>query len=537
VTTDRVRGRRSLGFLADASLIAALAAVIVGALVIWASFSNLIEDRKQLLDRLEPALVNTEKLRTALLDQQTGVRGFARTRLDSFLDPYRSGQEAAVTISGEIGTALGEENPRISAQLSEIGRAAENWRLQVAEPIIAATNDEGDEGAAQLAKVAFDEVRNEVDELERLVVAEHRVARENLDRSTTILVVAIGVSVGAMTAAGLFGSWLLRRRVVAPLEELVSLTDAVDAGHFDIAISVSGPKEIERLAARVDDMRVRILEELALVERAKAELAEQSQSLERSNRDLEQFAYVASHDLQEPLRKVASFCQLIEQRYDDQLDDTGKLYIEYAVDGSKRMQALISDLLDFSRVGRNTDKFVDVDLEQLTDAVLAAHSDAIEEVDAEVGRGPLPTVPGDPALLAALISNLLGNALKYRTPDLAPKIHIEARRDGDDWEFAFSDNGIGIAENYRERVFVIFQRLHGRDAFAGTGIGLALCKKIIEFHRGQVWIAEPDDPTGTVVRWTLPATSRASDAGYADHVDGAPNDIDQLAATVAGTGE
>jgi hypothetical protein len=493
--------------LANVSAIVALAVLVVGVIVVSISFSNLLSARGQVFDRLEPALVQTEKLRSSLLDQETGIRGFAQTRDTRFLDPYEQGQQQEQRLTTNLRRLLSDSAASVEPRLEEISRLAERWRDEVAAPIIAAPAVDGVDPTVLRSKQAFDRVRTAIDRLEQAVAAAKAGARSDLDTATTSLGIAIGFALAGVTAAGLFGWWLLRRRVIVPIEQLVEQADQVDLDRLDAEIELTGPSEIEQLAARVNEMRERLVVQLAATERAKADLAQQSQSLERSNRDLEQFAYVASHDLQEPLRKVASFCQLIEQRYADQLDEKGRLYIDYAVDGAKRMQALISDLLDFSRVGRNTASFVDCDLDAMMATVIESYSGPIESTGAEVTHDHLPTVQGDPSLLAALLQNLLANALKYRRPDVSPRVHVASELTDGVWTFTFADNGIGIEESFRERVFVIFQRLHSREAFEGTGIGLALCKKIVEFHGGEIWIAPGPPDGGTVVSWTLPVSS------------------------------
>jgi len=271
-------------------------------------------------------------------------------------------------------------------------------------------------------------------------------------------------------------------------------------------------------------MRRRIRAELAAMEDAREQLAAQAEELARSNTDLEQFAYVASHDLQEPLRKVTSFCQLLQRRYQGQLDERADQYIEFAVDGAKRMQALINDLLAFSRVGRTTEAFVEVDCDEALDRALHNLENAIEDAGAEVVRlTPLPMVEGDPSLLAALFQNVLGNAVKFRR-EVPPRVEIGAGRSDGEWSFRVSDNGIGIDEAYAERVFVIFQRLHAKDLYPGTGIGLALCKKIVEFHGGRIWI-DTAAASGTTVCWTLPARNEVEEVEEVAEVDeGEPSD-------------
>ncbi len=240
--------------------------------------------------------------------------------------------------------------------------------------------------------------------------------------------------------------------------------------------------------------------------RPEPQLDEQAVELRRSNAELEQFAYVASHDLQEPLRKVASFCQLLEKRYGDKLDERGIEYIGFAVDGAKRMQVLINDLLSFSRVGRLGVMHDEADLETALDDALANLAAAIEESNAEIVRPEqrLPRVVGDPTLLTMLWQNLIGNAVKFQRDNHPPRIVIECKQGTAEWLLAVTDNGIGIGEEFVDKVFVIFQRLHGRDEYSGTGLGLALCKKIVEHHGGNIRI-DTSYADGTRFEFTLPA--------------------------------
>src|SRR5690606_9006633 len=226
--------------------------------------------------------------------------------------------------------------------------------------------------------------------------------------------------------------------------------------------------------------------------------------LRRSNSELEQFAYVASHDLQEPLRKVASFTQMLEQRYESELDDRGRQYIHFAVDGAKRMQLLISDLLDFSRVGRVGGEKTPMDSGVAVRAALDNPSAAIEDAGATVTTGELPRVIGSTSQLTQLFQNLIENAVKFRGEE-PPHVRVEAVRRGDMWEFSCADNGIGVDPKYADRIFLIFQRLHPRDVYAGTGIGLALCRKIVDYHGGRLWLDGDSEGRGTTFRWTLPA--------------------------------
>ncbi|TAN50179.1 MAG: PAS domain S-box protein, partial [Rhodospirillales bacterium] len=236
---------------------------------------------------------------------------------------------------------------------------------------------------------------------------------------------------------------------------------------------------------------------------AESRLAAMAEELARSNAELEQFAYVASHDLQEPLRMIASYVQLLERRYKEKLGDDAREYIAYAVDGAKRMQTLITDLLEFSRVSRKGDPFVRVDLNQIAEEALANLAMARRECGPDITVNALPVVEGDPVQLVRLFQNLIGNALKYRHPARVPEIGVTASRVGDYWEIEVRDNGIGISEAYFERIFIIFQRLHTRSDYPGTGIGLALCKKIVERHGGHIRV-EAKEGEYSAFKFTLP---------------------------------
>jgi PAS domain S-box-containing protein len=237
--------------------------------------------------------------------------------------------------------------------------------------------------------------------------------------------------------------------------------------------------------------------------RAEAELAGANAELARSNAELEQFAYVASHDLQEPLRMVASFTELLAQRYGDRLDDDAREFIGYAVDGATRMQHLLQDLLQYSRIQRREPVRQTIDCQQLVTTVLHDLSPATDEAGITVDVGTLPTITADPTLLRLVFQNLLANAIKFRAAEHTPRVWLTATREDGAWRFDVADNGIGVPPTQRQRIFGMFQRLHARDDYPGTGIGLSMVTKGVERHGGHVWASDTEGG-GTTFSFTIP---------------------------------
>lgn len=296
------------------------------------------------------------------------------------------------------------------------------------------------------------------------------------------------------------------------LSDIGDKVRAYEAGGIDY---ITKPFHAEEVLARVNThlslrsmqcqlqaQNLQLQREIQERQRAEQVLAERSRELARSNAELERMAYVASHDLQEPLRMVASYVQLLERRYTGQLDADAHEFIGYAVDGAKRMQALIDDLLAISRVDTKARPMQAVNLNDVLATALRSLRIAIEESGARIDAAQLPAVRGDAAQLAQLFQNLLANAFKFCRE--APRVAITAEQDGAMWRISVRDNGIGIAPEYRARVFGMFQRLHGVRAYPGTGIGLAICQKIVERHGGAIH-AEGAQDGGSVFVFTLPA--------------------------------
>jgi light-regulated signal transduction histidine kinase (bacteriophytochrome) len=228
---------------------------------------------------------------------------------------------------------------------------------------------------------------------------------------------------------------------------------------------------------------------------------QRTDDLTRSNRDLEQFAYVASHDLQEPLRAVAGFVEILRRRLGSSLDSKAAGYMDFVVDGAKRMQSLINGLLEYSRAGQAENNEL-TSAQTALDTALAYLRKTIEDSGAVVKSDELPAIHFDSTQLTQLFHNLIGNAIKFRG-NANPRIHVRAKRERGGWQFAVSDNGIGFEPEYAERIFLIFQRLHSREQYPGTGIGLAICKKIVERHKGKIWVeSKPGD--GSTFYFTIP---------------------------------
>jgi signal transduction histidine kinase len=414
-----------------------------------------------------------DKVLQGMTDAETGERGYILTGEDSYLTPYDYGlrevregtQEVRRLTSDNLiqQHSLGALEPLVAERLKELRE-----RIQVRrEGGLEAGADAVREGAGR-----------EYMEKIRTIAAGMKKEEENLLAQRT---------------AELEASFE-RTQVVFVIGEFLGLLFLAMAGliiHVEMGLRRRAEEEIRQLNG---DLERRVRERTE-------ELAERAKDLERSNMELEQFAYVASHDLQEPLRTIASFTQLLAKRYGDKLDDKAREFIGFAVDGSKRMQTLINDLLSFSRVGTQGRALAAVECDATLDGVLRSLKRGIEESGAVITRDRLPVVMADEVQLTQLLQNLLGNAIKFRGEG-PPRIHIGAERDGIGWKISVRDQGIGISAEHYERIFVIFQRLHTKTKYPGTGIGLAICKKIAERQGGRIWV-QPTPGGGSTFCFTI----------------------------------
>jgi signal transduction histidine kinase len=477
-----------------------VAAIVIGALAL----AGLASARGQVVTALDPASFQASQLEAALLNQETGVRGYALSGQRAFLQPYTlglAGQKLSVLRLHQVLAG----DPQARAEVSRVLSSASDWRAGYAMPVIAAVQATGKAPASpgpQRGRADFDTIRASLTALQTDVSARRHLALTRLaDAADTLDAAFIGIAAGLLLIVIMLTIGV-RRTTITPLARLAADARQVADGDFGHELSRRGPREVRDLGADVDSMRERILSELSAVRAANTSLEQRSHDLQRSNSELEQFAYVASHDLQEPLRKVASFCQLLQRRYGGQLDEKADQYIEYAVDGAKRMQMLINDLLAFSRVGRVEQERVPVPAAELLAQAQANLATSMRRARAQVQAGELPTVAAEPTLLTAVFQNLLSNAIKFRG-ERAPRVTVTAQRDGGLWVFSVADNGIGISSEYADRIFVIFQRLHDKTTYPGTGIGLAMTRKIIEYHGGRIWL-DTTEASGARFCFTLP---------------------------------
>jgi len=429
----------------------ALLAIVLGTMIVGFVAYGVINNIRTEGRAANNARLDLQALLVIVIDQQTAVRGYAATHQKLFLDPYVRSQPSYGATLARLEVAA--RNPRmagIARDLSAIRANYDVWRARTAEPIVRGAT--GTDASIRLRRggLAMDRVRADLGRARVKVDAAANEVTGNVQNAIVMSILAI-----------------------------VAMT--IILGVVAIRFEHARLGEEKRLREQVD---------------------ERNAALRRSNQSLREFAYVASHDLQEPLRTIASFTQLLEKRYRGRLDPDADEFIGYVVDGAKRMQQLIDSILEYSRVSTHGNPMEPVDLDAVTRRSVANLRASIEERGAEVAIGPLPRVLGDDLQLGQLMQNLVGNALKYnRSP--RPRVDVRARRASPvSWEITVADNGIGISPEYHERIFRIFSRLHARTEYGGTGIGLAVCKRIVDRHGGRMWV-DSEEGRGAAFSFTL----------------------------------
>lgn len=424
------------------------------------------------------------RLQFDLTEAETGQRGFLLTGNERYLAPFdrasgRLAQDGRGLMTLVAGNSRQSEH---AAMLSSLAAA----RLKELQSTVALRRSAGFQAATAAVSTDHGEllmeqigaVAGEMRAEEERLLADRRRLLDDADRRLTAV---FGASVLATPLLLLWAALLVRR-----------FADERDRAVVEV-------RQLNReLEARVE---------------------ERTASLQRSNADLLRFAYVASHDLQEPLRMVSSYVGLLARRYQGKLDADADQFIGYAVDGARRMQVLINDLLAYSRVGTQSFSIALVKVEEVVRLAMKDLQASIEETGAEITWDTLPEVPADAVKLGMIFQNLLSNAIRFRKTDQPPRIRIDATPENGGWRFAIADNGIGFDPAYREKIFVIFQRLHGVDKYTGTGIGLAICKRIVEGHGGRIW-AESELGRGSTFHFFLPSTSASGGSERTTHHSG-----------------
>ncbi len=435
-------------------------------------------------------LMNVAELQTGLLNVETGLRGYVLSGKPEFLDPYKLGLQ-------QTGTALETLNktPFFPSELKELKSEAVAYIAWVQNQLKLGnlSAEKFKAVIAPVGKVRFDRLRVLLTDLSD----KSQKAFLNTRKEVTVLINWTQFLPWTMFALIALAGWLVRQGlqvfVLQPLRLIEQTTEAQQIGDEDLRTKIISPDEIGRLAISLNSSYDAV--------------KTRSEALKRSNADLEQFAYVATHDLQEPLRMISSYTQLLEKRYKGKLDERADQYIHFAVDGANRMQRLIQDLLAFSRLGRHEPQLQQVDSGTVLERALRSLEFAKEGATVNV-IGDLPVVTADEGQLEQVFTNLVGNALKFRRSDTEHCVEIAAEiESADEWRFSVRDNGIGIDQTYFDRIFTIFQRLNTREVFAGSGIGLSIVKRIIEHHGGRIWLSSQPEHE-TTFYFTLKASQR-----------------------------
>jgi len=481
----------------------ALAAMLMEAVLSYRNFQDIARTADQVTRQYE-VLLELESILSSLKDAETGLRGYVITGRDEYLRPYEHAMADIPTHVSKL-ESLFEDSPE---QLGRLHRLRDNVdrRLQELRKAMVARREQGfdaarDEIAQDRGKAFMEAIRTTVSQMqnhERRKLEQRRIEAD-AGRSNATVILVSGSFVVILLAVSAF---IVVHRHLA---YQVAMEKRLTAANEELEQRVQ--HRTEALRATNESLRDEIAERTRLEEQARQFAVE----LQRSNKELEQFAFVASHDLQEPLRKIQAFSDRIKTRCADSLDAQGQDYLQRIVTATDRMRRLIEDLLAFSRVSTKGQAFAPVDLNQVLGDVVSDLEARLMQSGGRIDVGPLPTVFADGLQMAQLFQNLLANGLKFHRPDIPPVVRVSARRlpasdlnkDGG-FEISVVDNGIGFENTYAERIFQLFQRLHGRSEYEGTGMGLAICRKIVERHGGTI-SAHSEPGQGATFILTLPA--------------------------------
>jgi signal transduction histidine kinase len=454
-----------------------------------------------------------EETEGELVDMETGYRGFLLTGQEEFLDPYTAGLASYPDRLRQLED-LTADNPQQVARWQTIDSLARQWTQQITEPRIQLRREvaPGAQPSPDLVDLVgggggrdqFTAIRQVFDQA---IGAEQTLLTSRLSDAETAnqrLIGSLLIGTAIAFLVGLAAALVLTRDITGAVDRVAGAAGAVAGGDLAQRIRLDRHDEVGQAAAAFDNMADRLEATIVDLENSSAELVRKQVELERSNRELQDFASVASHDLQEPLRKVRAFGDRLSAKYGPELTDQGRDYLARMQDAAARMQALINDLLTFSRVTTRAQPFVPVNLNDLVRDVVSDLEVRVQQTGATLQVELLPTIDADPLQMRQLFQNLLSNALKFQRADVAPVLRVYAEDCSEqEVQLCVQDNGIGFDEKYLDRIFTIFQRLHGRVEYEGTGVGLAVCRKIVERHGGTITArSAPGDGATFIV--TLP---------------------------------
>ncbi len=458
-------------------------ALVILILIGWLTYRDRAAERlsAQEVDRTYTALQKLDEIFSALKDAEAGQRGYVITGEKEYLGPYyKTTGDFNRSFSALRGLTRG--NPRQQKSLDGIELAMRK-KLATLKETIEIRRVQGYQAARRIVETGtgeklMDDIRAKMSaawDTETRLLKERSAAQGIAAQRLSEAILAGGVLSLSLLLAAFFS---LKNEIVKRVqieEELRRQQDGLEV-------------RVEERTRDLADANAHLKKEIAMRERAEEDLRKSMEDLARSNKELDQFASVASHDLQSPLRTVMGFLELLSERYKGKLDEKADDYIARAVSSAKRMSVLIHDLYVYARIGTRGKPFSSVNMGTLLKVALDNLKETIDESEAMVSCDELPEVEGDDTQLIQLFQNLIGNAIKFRKKNTPPCIRITVKREQREWVFGVHDNGIGIEPRLFERVFVIFQRLHTSEEYPGTGLGLALCKKIVERHGGRIWI-------------------------------------------------
>jgi signal transduction histidine kinase len=487
-----------------------------------------LRDHADSVEHSREVLEQLSQVMTTLLDAETGQRGYLLTNHSDYLEPY---EEAAAEAQAQVET-LGkqvQDEPLHQQPLSEL-RELVTWRLKVIHQNLADFRDSSDFAAVAAAikrgegKVAMDEIRDTIDTMQGIELKNLALRRREARFSYTVAVVSgiiattLALGLAAVGYYFVIADINLRQQAAEEMAEVNARLEALNAGLEE---------RVRERTAAISQANTALRAEIEVRQQAEEQARQFAEELQRSNRELEQFASVASHDLQEPLRKIQAFGDRLQslvasENSDARLDEKANDYLQRMLASAGRMRKLIDDLLSYSRVSTRTQAFQPVSLRQVASEVLSDLETQIQRTGGEVIVGDLPTIAADPLQMRQLLQNLISNGLKFHRPGTPPRVNITARITQSDLpatlesslglqcELTVSDNGVGFEQVYADRIFELFQRLHGRDEFEGTGMGLAICRRIVERHGGTIQAtAAPNAGASFVV--TLPVENQNGD--------------------------